>query len=55
VNDGDRSHWLDPSPPIDVDGEEPGAPRPRPTLLPPDEPSPAADEPERDPEDARTA
>ena len=54
MNAGDRSHWLAPSPPIAVDGEEPTAPRPRPTLLPEDEPPPAVDEPERDPEDARS-
>lgn len=35
MNAGDRAHWLDPSPPIAIDGEEPGAPRPRPTLRPP--------------------
>jgi hypothetical protein len=36
VNAGDRAHWLNPSPPIAVDGEEPAARKPRPTVLPPD-------------------
>jgi hypothetical protein len=47
VNAGDRSRWLDPSPPIPVDGEEPRVRRP--LSPPPPREEPAADEPEGDP------
>jgi hypothetical protein len=53
MNADDRAHWLEPSPPIPVDGEEP---RPRPRLLPesaPDEDVPASAPPPRDYEDGR--
>jgi hypothetical protein len=49
VNDGDRARWLHPSPPIAVDGEEPGAPKRVPPPPPRDEQAPAADEPEPEP------
>jgi hypothetical protein len=61
VNAGDRSHWLDPSPPIDVDGEQPRAPRTRPRVLPPEEESPpvaadpAGDEQTQESETSRPA
>jgi len=50
VNAGDRARWLDPSPPIAVDGEEPGARKPAPRRLPRDRRAPTTAEPEPEPE-----
>jgi hypothetical protein len=55
VNAGDRTRWLDPSPPIAVDGDEPSAPKPRPSVLPEDERPPAVEDAAHDAEDAPTA
>ena len=57
MNAEDLAHWLEPSPPIAVDGEEP---RTRPRLLPAPPPAddvaaPAADPPPGDHEDGRAA
>ena len=56
MNADDRAHWLEPSPPIAVDGEEP---RHRPRLLPAppadDVDASAADTPPGDHEDGRAA
>jgi hypothetical protein len=55
MNDGDRSHWLRPSPPIAVDGEGPEARKPGPRVLPQETRSVPADEnaePVREAEDA---
>lgn len=49
MNAGDRARWLDPSPPIAVDGEEPGAPKPAPRRLPRDRRTPTTPEPEPEP------
>ena len=42
MNAGERAHWLDPSPPIAVDGEEQAGSRPD---LDPDEEAAAEDAP----------
>ena len=57
MNADDRAYWLEPSPPIAVDGEEP---RTRPRLLharpvADDVAAPAADPPPGDHEDGRAA
>jgi hypothetical protein len=48
VSEQDRSRWLDPSPPIPVDGEETEAPRTRRPAESPDEQRPPATADEAD-------
>jgi hypothetical protein len=59
VSDADLSRWLDPSPPLAVDGDDVmRAPRRRPNVLPPDErllPPGASDKTEGEPAETRPA